>query len=394
MTAPGISMRQLVEGMALGFDSSAGPEPSAIVELAFTGDDRGTYQLVMRNGGCRFEPRPVEVPTLRIETDGEVWRAVVAGRLQAVTALLDGRLKADGDLGLLQRLPFLFRRVSPADLRAPPDQRPPGPVPLPAMAWLFLGLLPWKTFWVLCALGGPQLAVLLAALVAGVLLAAREASGGATFLERATAMVFGAAGAASIAGARLPENVVAESFLALAAIWAASVAHARYPLTGEYSRWNYAPRVWSTGLFGHPNALLTLFWAAIFAALVLPDLAAAQGWLPHPVSTALNVAICLAGGEFTRRHERGAGTRRIDDLDAGLARLRTGARLLLGIVAGAFLLAAPNALSAWSLAPAAALLTAALWRRDGADGTAPAPVPARAGGGLPDVSRQIVDGAR
>jgi len=357
-------MRQLVEGMALGFDPSEGSLPSAVIELAFNGDDRGTYQLVLRNGSCGFQPGPVEVPTLRVETDAEVWRAVLDGRLGATAAVLDGRMKVDGDLGLFQRLPALFRRVSPDGLRAPPDQRPPGPVRLPAMAWLFLGLLPWKTFWVTSALWGPQHAVLAAMLVAGVVLAAREAGGGATFLERATALVFAAAGAGSMIGARPPQGAVAASFLALAAIWAASVVHARYPLTAEYSRWNYVPRLWRTGLFLHPNTLLTVSWSGIFVALALVSAAAVRGWLPHQVSTALSVAICAAGGVFTRRRERGARSRRIDDLDASLARLRTAARVLLGIAAGGFLFVGdPGTPPIWSLAPAAALVVAALWRR-------------------------------
>jgi putative sterol carrier protein len=366
MTAPTLSMRQLVEGMALAFDHAAGQEPSAVLELSFTGDDRGTYQLVMGNGACRFEPGPVLAPTLRVETEAEVWRAVFEGRLQAMAAVRDGRMKVVGDLQLFQQLPLLFRRMSPGDLRAPPGQRPPGPLRLPAMAWLFLGLLPWKVFWVLTAIGDPQRAVLVAMLVAGVLLAARETTGGATFLERATGLVFAAAGAASLIGAPPPPGVVGASFLALAGIWAASVVHARYPLTAEYARWNYVPRLWSTGLFRHPNTFLTLFWSCIFTLLALPGAAAARGWVPHPVATALSIAICAGAGEFTRRHERGARYRRIDDLDAGLVRFRTVARLLLGIIAGGFLLMGdPGTPSGWLLVPAGTLVVVALWRQAG-----------------------------
>lgn len=373
MIGPGRSMRQQVEGMAVAFDPSAAPQPSAVLELAFTGEERGTYQLVLRDGTCRFEPQPVEAPTLRIETGAEVWRAVTEGRQQALDAVLEGRMKVTGDLGLFQRLPSLFRRLSPADLMAPPDQRAPGPVRLPAMAWLFVGLLPWKIFWVAAALLAPSRAVAAAALAAAILLALREATGGATFLERATALAFAAAGVALAAGARLPRDLVAASFLALAAVWAASVVHARYPLTAEYSRWAYTPRLWGTGLFRHPNALLTLVWSALFAALAGLALAAARGWLPHGLATAGAAAICAAGGVFTRRHQRGAPHRRIADLDASLARLRAAARLLLGIIAGGFVLARdPGAASGWWVLPAAALAAAAVlapWRR------APAAVP-------------------
>jgi hypothetical protein len=123
------------------------------------------------------------------------------------------------------------------------------------------------------------------------------------------------------------------------------------------------PRLWSTTLFRHPNALLTLLWGGIFSVLAFLAAAGARGWIPHAASTALSVAICVAGGAFTRRHEAGARDRRIDDPDASLGRLRGAARLLLAVLAiGLLLMGDPRTLSGWLFAPAAALLAAALWR--------------------------------
>lgn len=363
MTAPGPSLRQKMEGMAVAFDPSAGAPLHAVLEFAFTGDERGTYQLVIDGGTCRLEPRLLAKPTLRIETDAEVWRAVSDRRLQPIAAVLDGRMRVEGDLGLLQQFPRMFRQATWDALRAPAGQRAPGPVRLPAMAWLFLGLLPWKTFWVVSAFRGPQGALLTAVLLAGGLLAVREVTGGATFLERATALVFAAAGIAAILGGGTPPGIVPASFLALAAIWAASIVHARHPLTAEYSRWGYVPRLWSSILFQHPNALLTLVWAGIFTLLAVLGAAGALGWLPRAISAGLSIVISAAGGVFTRRHVAGTRERRIDDPDADLARIRTLARLLLGLIAAVFLaMGVPRTLSGWVLAPVAALAAAALWR--------------------------------
>lgn len=363
MTAPRPSLRQKMEGMAVAFDPSAGAPLHAVLEFAFTGDERGTYQLVIDGGTCRLEPRLLAKPTLRIETDAEVWRAVSDRRLQPIAAVLDGRMMVEGDLGLLQQFPRMFRQATWDALRAPAGQRAPGPVRLPAMAWLFLGLLPWKTFWVVSAFRGPQGALLTAVLLAGGLLAVREVTGGATFLERATALVFAAAGIAAILGGGTPPGIVPASFLALAAIWAASIVHARRPLTAEYSRWGYVPRLWSSILFQHPNALLTLVWAGIFTLLAVLGAAGALGWLPRAISAGLSIVISAAGGVFTRRHVAGARERRIDDPDADLARIRTLARLLLGLIAAVFLaMGGPRTLSGWVLAPVAALAAAALWR--------------------------------
>ena len=363
MTVRALSMRQLVEGMALGFDASAGGPPRAVLELALTGEERGTYQLIIDGGSCRFEPGSVEPPTLRVETDAEIWRAVSESRVEAIAAVLDGRMKVTGDLGLFQLLPRLFRRVTPDDLRAAADQRPPGPVRLPAMAWLFIAMAPWKVFWVLAAVRGSESAVLTAFAVAALIWGSRELRGGSTFLERSTALVLGAASMAVVAGAPPPPGIVAESFLALAAIWAASLVHARHPLTAEYSRWKYVPRLWTTTLFRHPNLVLTLLWSGIFAALAILGAAGARGWIPQRAAGVAGLALCVAGGVFTRRHERGARHRRIEDIDAGVARLQTIARALLAVIAGGFLLVGdPRTLSGWLLLPAG-VVVAALCRR-------------------------------
>ena len=363
MTAPGLSARQLVEGMAVGFDPTAGAPPRLVVELAFTGAERGTYQLMVNGATCRFVRGSVEAPTLRIETEAEVWREIAERRLDPVAAVLDGRLKVDGDLGLFQQFPRWFRRVTARDLRAPPDQRAPGPVRLPAMAWLFLALVPWKIFWVLTALRGALPALLTGAIGAVALLAVREAMGGATFLERATALVFVAAAIAAVLGGGVPPGIVGASLLALAAIWTVSVVHAELPLTAEYSRWNYVPRLWGTTLFRHPNALLTLVWGGIFSALAVIGVVGARGWLSHGASASLSVALCVAGGVFTRRHEAGARDRRILDPDRSFVRLRAVARILLVVIAAEFLLMGdPRSPSGWLILPAAGLLAAALWR--------------------------------
>ncbi len=377
MIAPGPTIRQLVEGMALGFDPSA--RDAGVLELAFTGDDAGTYQLLFGSGACRFARGTVEPPTLRIETSADTWRAIAEGRVEPLAAVLDGRLAVQGDLGSFQRLRSLFRPVTRADLRAPAGQRAPGPVRLPAMAWLFVGLLPWKAFWVATALHATRAGIYAGLVVAAIAAAAREASGGSTFLERCTVVSFGAASVALLGGAAPAPGLIGTSFLALAAIWAASLVRAPQPLTAEYARWNYVPRLWSTGLFRHPNALLTLVWACIFGALAVLAVAGGRGWMPRAASTVLAVALCAAGGVFTHWHERGARERRIPDLDRSLARLDRAARaLLVGLAPAFFLIDGARAAAPWMAIPAAACLVAALRRAAPRDVT-----PARGRTGAP-----------
>ena len=192
----------------------------------------------------------------------------------------------------------------------------------------------------------------------------------ASFLERSTALVFCVAAAAVAAGAHPPPGAISQSLLVLAAIWSASVVHGRWPLTAEYSRWKYVPRLWSTALFLHPNVVLTLLWSVILFALGVSGAAAAAGWIPRRAADVLGLAACVGGTVFTHRHERGSRDRRIEDLDGSLARLQIGARLVVAATAGALMvLGLRRPMSPGTLVAAATGLLVALWP--------PARVPAR-----------------
>jgi hypothetical protein len=273
-------------------------------------------------------------------------------------------MRVKGDLELFRRLPRLFRRVTSQELRAPADVRPPGPVRLPAMAWLLVAMAPWKAFWVLTAVGSPDRATLAALALAAVVWGSREVRGGASFLERATVLVFCSGALALAAGARPPAHPGPQSLLVLSAIWSASVVHARWPLTADYSRWKYVPRLCSTALFRHPNVVLTLLWSGIFAGLGVLGASVARGWVPRRAADLLGIALCVAGAAFTDRHERGARDRRIEDLDASLARLHGAARLLVAFAAGALVLLGPTQPpSGWTVVPAVAAFSVAAWPR-------------------------------
>jgi hypothetical protein len=361
MSRSGLTARQMMEGLALGFDPSACTANEAVIELSLTGDEAAAFQLVIRDGACRFEPEPVRPPTLRIVTDAEAWRAVIEGRGDAAAAMAAGKLRATGDMALFEQLPRLFRRLGADGLRAPADQRAPGPVRLPAMAWLALAFVPWKVFGVLTELRGPLFGSLGALLVATAIWIAREATGGATFFERGTAVVLGAITVPLALGARPASGLLPISLLSLAALWAASVSFARYPVTGDYARWTYTPRLWKTGLFRHPNIVLTLLWSGIFLVAGVLEAASARGWIASDASTVLSFALLISGSLFTARRQRGMRNHRIDDLDRGLVRLEAVARGLLCVVGAAFFLTAdPRRELAWIIVPTVACVAAAI----------------------------------
>jgi putative sterol carrier protein len=319
----GPTLRQTVEGMALGFDARAAAGRTAVLEFDAPAERPRLCHLVVDERGCRFGAGPAPRPTLRLRTDGATWRAIGAGELDAMAALADGRLSVDGDAGVLFQLRGWFRGV---DARALPDAagRPPGPLRLPAMAWLAVAFAPWKALWIGLALGHARAGTAIGAALAVALVAYRRRAGAATFFEAATAVALVAALPASLGAPAA--RVLAASFAALAVVWAAGAGLRPLGLSGEYARWKYVPALAGTALFRYPNVVISLAWAVCFLASTALALAPLPGGA-RAVLQATAVAACTA---LTAWQERGASARRIEDVDGRLVALR---RIAAGVAA-------------------------------------------------------------
>jgi putative sterol carrier protein len=80
----------------------------AVYQLELTGDDGSLWHLAIANGACQLESGPAEAPDVAITVSQDDWDALTAGRLDAFSAFLSGRLRVEGDLALATRLQTLF----------------------------------------------------------------------------------------------------------------------------------------------------------------------------------------------------------------------------------------------------------------------------------------------
>jgi len=317
------TLRQTVEGMALGFDPEAASGGAAVIEFEAPQERPARCHLVVQAGACRFATGSAPAPTLRIRTDGDTWRRIGAGELELLSAASSGVLSVTGELGQLAQLRRWFRNGAALPLRAQ-GRYPPGPVRLPPMAWLAVAFLPWKVLAIGAALGWPRTAAATAAVLALGLLSHRSRFGTATYFERAGATALAGLAAAAALGLDLGGTRAGVATTgALGALWGLGAALRPLALTGEYSRWSYAPALAETALFRHPNALITVAWSTGFLVSAGAQLARGRGLLGGGAALLLQLTtlgICLG---LTRAQEGGARQRRIDDIDGRLRRLRS-----------------------------------------------------------------------
>jgi putative sterol carrier protein len=90
------------------FRPEAAKDLKAIYQLHLTGENGGTWHLVVMDQACKILKGPASSPSTTLRMSAEDGSLLAAGQLDAFAALLQGRLQIEGDLSLATRLPALF----------------------------------------------------------------------------------------------------------------------------------------------------------------------------------------------------------------------------------------------------------------------------------------------
>jgi hypothetical protein len=73
------------------------------IQFDFSGGEAGQYYLHIENGGCLFRDGLSPAPRLTMHVSSEDWQAMGRGELAGPQAFMSGKLKVDGDFGLMMK---------------------------------------------------------------------------------------------------------------------------------------------------------------------------------------------------------------------------------------------------------------------------------------------------
>ncbi len=104
------TVAQAIEGMVLTFNPDQAKDLSATIQFHVTGAGGGKWNLNIANGQCRCERGVAPDPTLTITTPADVWLAIARKEMKGAIALMTGKYKAKGKMGLLLKMDKIFSR--------------------------------------------------------------------------------------------------------------------------------------------------------------------------------------------------------------------------------------------------------------------------------------------
>ena len=101
---------QAIEGMTLSLNPDEAKDLVAAIQFNISGDGSGDYYLSIADGKCDFSVGTVADPTLTIITPADVWLKIARKEMNGAMALITGKYKAKGKMGLLMKMDKLFSR--------------------------------------------------------------------------------------------------------------------------------------------------------------------------------------------------------------------------------------------------------------------------------------------
>lgn len=107
------TVREFFEALPSRFRSDAADGVSAVYQFDLSGEDGGQYQLHVADRSCRVCDGAHPSPNVTLSMAGKDCIAVLEGQLSGMSALLSGRLKIEGDMGLAMRLAAFFPELRP-----------------------------------------------------------------------------------------------------------------------------------------------------------------------------------------------------------------------------------------------------------------------------------------
>lgn len=103
-----MTLDEMFEKMPEFFNADAAGDMEATIFFDLTGDNGGQYQVVIADGACSTAKGAPEESTATIRMDGDDYKDMVAGRLNAMTAFMTGKVKVEGDLATVMKYQQLF----------------------------------------------------------------------------------------------------------------------------------------------------------------------------------------------------------------------------------------------------------------------------------------------
>ncbi|HLQ30741.1 MAG TPA: SCP2 sterol-binding domain-containing protein [Ktedonobacteraceae bacterium] len=103
-----MTVAEIFEAMPGVFNPAAAAGMTKTLQWNITGDEAGVWAFQIVNGEGTLIPGGVTKPDITFTVSDKDWVAITEGKLDAMNAVMTGKLKIAGDMMLAMKVPNLF----------------------------------------------------------------------------------------------------------------------------------------------------------------------------------------------------------------------------------------------------------------------------------------------
>ena len=104
-----LTIAKLMDLMPKAFLPEKAAGVDADIQYHLTGDQGGDWVVTIRDGACTTAQGTTEKPTLTLTAEAADYIDIISGKLNAMAAFSEGRIKLKGDLALAMKLMNFFK---------------------------------------------------------------------------------------------------------------------------------------------------------------------------------------------------------------------------------------------------------------------------------------------
>ena len=104
-----ISIEELFERLPGAFIPEKAGDMDSVIQFELTGEEAGLWAVVIKDGTCKVDKGQHENPTMTLTADSQDYKDIVTGRLKAMNAFMQGKVKLQGNLNLAMKFAEIFK---------------------------------------------------------------------------------------------------------------------------------------------------------------------------------------------------------------------------------------------------------------------------------------------
>lgn len=104
-----LTLQEIMEHMPAAFVAEKAAGVNAVIQTRFTGVEASDWAITIKDGKCSVEAGMKDKPQLTLTMDSQDYKDMVTGKLNAMTAFMQGKIKLSGDISLAMKFANLFQ---------------------------------------------------------------------------------------------------------------------------------------------------------------------------------------------------------------------------------------------------------------------------------------------